>query len=207
MVLKAAFISESSSRPSTGNCTSNWPRPTCPSASRARPSVSVSCRDANRAKPRVSGAHSTSVIVSTMAMRAALESEGVRELSAEDAAFIREKYPETHHLGHGLLYVKTAPGTGTVKPHAGQELVVNYAGRLLNGTPFDSSYKRGVPFTFRVGTGAVIKGWDEAFLNMTKGEKRTLIVPYWLAYGAAGRPPTIPPKATLVFDVELIDIR
>jgi FKBP-type peptidyl-prolyl cis-trans isomerase len=141
------------------------------------------------------------------AMRAALESEGVRELSAEDAAFIREKYPETHHLGHGLLYVKTAPGTGTVKPHAGQELVVNYAGRLLNGTPFDSSYKRGVPFTFRVGTGAVIKGWDEAFLNMTKGEKRTLIVPYWLAYGAAGRPPTIPPKATLVFDVELIDIR
>jgi FKBP-type peptidyl-prolyl cis-trans isomerase len=139
------------------------------------------------------------------AMRAALESEGVREISAEDAAFIHQKYPETHHLAQGLLYIKTAPGTGAAKPQPGQEVTVNYEGRLLNGTPFDSSYKRGVPFTFRVGTGAVIKGWDEALLNMTKGEKRTLIVPYWLAYGTAGRPPTIPPKATLVFDVELID--
>lgn len=86
-------------------------------------------------------------------------------------------------------------------------MIVHYEGRLLDGTVFDSSYKRGSPFTFRLGLGSVIAGWDEAFLSMTKGEKRTLIVPHWLAYGEKGRPPKIPPNATLIFEVELIDWR
>jgi FKBP-type peptidyl-prolyl cis-trans isomerase len=141
------------------------------------------------------------------AMREALESEGKPQTTAQDARLIAEKYPTARHTPSGMLYVERAPGTGTETPHEGSEVIVNYDGRLLDGTPFDSSYKQGKPFTFRVGIGAVIKGWDEAFLTMKKGEKRTLIIPYWLAYGSTGRPPTIPPRATLVFEVELIDFR
>jgi FKBP-type peptidyl-prolyl cis-trans isomerase len=141
------------------------------------------------------------------AMRAALEQEGTPELPAADAELIREKYPTAHREPSGLLYLLRAPGTGDATPHFGQEVVVNYDGRLLDGTRFDSSYEKGVPFTFHVGTGEVIKGWDEAFLHMHKGEKRTLIIPYWLAYGTAGHGRDIPPRATLVFDVELIDFR
>jgi FKBP-type peptidyl-prolyl cis-trans isomerase len=140
------------------------------------------------------------------AMRQALEQEGTPELSTSDAALIRQKYPTAHRTSSGLMQIVRAPGTdGT--PRIGDEVIAHYDGRLLDGTPFDSSYRNGIPFTFRVGTGAVIKGWDEAFLTMHKGEKRTLIVPYWLAYGAEGRPPSIPPRATLVFEVELIDFR
>lgn len=141
------------------------------------------------------------------AMREALEQEGTPELSGVDADIIRQKYPTAHRTESGLLYVVRAPGSGTALPRPGQEVIATYDGRLLDGTPFDSSFATGVPYTFRVGMGAVIKGWDEAFLTMHKGEKRTLIVPYWLAYGIAGRPPKIPPRATLVFEVELIDFR
>ena len=141
------------------------------------------------------------------AMRSALESEGTPELPAADADLLRQKYPTAHRTASGLLYVVRDPGTGTATPRVGDEVVVHYDGRLLDGTPFDSSYKRGYPFTFRLGAGAVIKGWDEAFLGMHKGEHRTLILPYWLAYGVEGHPPGIPGKATLVFDVELLDFR
>jgi FKBP-type peptidyl-prolyl cis-trans isomerase len=106
-----------------------------------------------------------------------------------------------------LRYIVRAPGTGDATPHIGNEVIAHYEGRLLDGTPFDSSYKKGVPFTFRLGTGSVIRGWELAFESMHKGEKRTLIIPYWLAYGEKGRPPKIPPKATLIFEVELLDWR
>jgi FKBP-type peptidyl-prolyl cis-trans isomerase len=139
------------------------------------------------------------------AMREAMN-QAAPELSGADAEIIRQKYPNAHRTTSGLLYVVRVPGEGST-PKFGREVIAHYDGRLLDGTPFDSSYSRGVPFTFRLGTGAVIKGWDEAFLTMHKGEKRTLIVPHWLGYGAAGRPPTIPPNATLVFEVELIDYR
>jgi FKBP-type peptidyl-prolyl cis-trans isomerase len=140
------------------------------------------------------------------AMREAMNEEAP-QLSEADAAIIRQKYGNAHRLHSGLLYVIRDPGTGGSTPRNGQEVIVNYDGRLLDGTPFDSSYSRGAPFTFRLGSGMAIEGWDEAFLTMRKGEKRTLIIPYWLAYGIGGRPPTIPPRATLVFEVELIDIR
>ena len=103
----------------------------------------------------------------------------------------------------GLKYVVTRPGTGP-KPAPGTSIKVHYAGRLTDGTPFDNSYSRGQPIEFKVGTGMVIPGWDEALLDMTKGEKRTLIIPPNLAYGPEGRPPVIPQNATLVFDVEMI---
>lgn len=141
------------------------------------------------------------------AMREALSNEGTPELSAADADLIRHKYPTAHHTPSGLLFVVRAPGEGTAVPQVGQDVIAHYDGRLLDGTPFDSSYKSGNPLTFRVGTGGVIKGWDEAFLTMKRGEKRTLIIPYWLAYGVNGRAPRIPPKATLVFEVELLDFR
>jgi FKBP-type peptidyl-prolyl cis-trans isomerase len=104
----------------------------------------------------------------------------------------------------GLRYVVTKAGAGE-KVGNGKKIKAHYTGRLLDGTEFDSSVKRGVPFEFVVGTGQVIKGWDEALSDMTKGEKRTLIIPHALAYGERGRPPLIPPAATLVFDVELVD--
>lgn len=139
-------------------------------------------------------------------MRLAMENEGIPEFSEDDARVVRERFPNAHKLPSGLMYLLRRAGEGPA-PARGQEVVVNYEGRLLDGRVFDSSYAKGRPFTFHVGDGEVIKGWDEALLYMHKGEKRTLIVPYWLGYGQNGRLPQIPPRATLVFDVELLDIR
>lgn len=140
------------------------------------------------------------------AMREAM-AESAPQFSEADMAVIREKYGNAHRLHSGLLYVIRNAGTGSSTPRLGQEVIVQYDGRLLDGSPVDSSYKRGAPFTFRLGSGMAIQGFEEAFLTMRKGERRTLIIPYWLGYGISGNPPTIPPRATLVFDVELIDIR
>ena len=140
------------------------------------------------------------------AMREAMAEEAP-QWSEDDTTVIRSKYATAHRLHSGLLYVVRDPGTGNQTPREGQEVIVNYDGRLLDGTPFDSSAKHGGPYTFRLGTGAVIEGWDDAVRTMKKGEKRTLIIPYWLGYGTTGRPPAIPPRATLVFDVELVNFR
>jgi len=140
------------------------------------------------------------------AMREALDKENP-QFSTADEMDLNRRFGTAHKLPSGLRYIERAPGTGTDTPHIGDEVIAHYDGRLLDGTVFDSSYRRGTPFVFRLGTGAVIRGWDEAFISMHKGEKRTLIVPYWLAYGEKGRPPKIPPKATLIFEVELIDWR
>jgi FKBP-type peptidyl-prolyl cis-trans isomerase len=140
------------------------------------------------------------------AMREALNKENP-QLSASEEMEINQRYGTAHKLPSGLRYIERAPGTGETTPRIGDEVIAHYEGRLLDGTTFDSSYRTGVPLTFRVGVGSVIRGWDEAFLTMHKGEKRTLIIPYWLAYGEKGSPPKIPPKATLIFEVELIDWR
>jgi peptidylprolyl isomerase len=105
----------------------------------------------------------------------------------------------------GLKYKDLEVGTGD-RPNARQLVSVHYTGTLPNGKVFDSSLKRGEPFTFPIGSGRVIKGWDEGVATMKVGGKRQLVIPAELAYGSRGVPGVIPPNATLTFDVELLDI-
>ena len=104
-----------------------------------------------------------------------------------------------------LQIIDTVVGEGK-EAILGKVVSVHYTGTLVDGTNFDSSVDRGTPFQFTLGAGQVIKGWDQGVLGMKVGGKRTLIIPSDLAYGPAGRPGTIPPSATLIFDIELLDV-
>jgi peptidylprolyl isomerase len=106
----------------------------------------------------------------------------------------------------GLQYIDRVVGTGAA-PKTGQTVTVHYTGTLENGTKFDSSRDRNQPFSFKIGVGQVIKGWDEGVLTMKVGGDRKLIVPPDLGYGARGAGGVIPPNATLIFDVELLGIK
>ncbi|BAY15475.1 FKBP-type peptidylprolyl isomerase [Nostoc sp. HK-01] len=106
----------------------------------------------------------------------------------------------------GLKYVEIKEGTGAT-PQSGQTVVVHYTGTLEDGTQFDSSRDRGRPFSFQIGVGQVIKGWDEGLSTMKVGGQRELIIPAELGYGSRGAGGVIPPNATLIFDVELLDVK
>ena len=93
-----------------------------------------------------------------------------------------------------------------IKSRKGDVLNMHYTGKLEDGTEFDSSIPRDRPFTFTLGTGQVIKGWDQGLLGMCEGEKRKLVIPAELGYGDRGAPPKIPGGATLIFEVELLSI-
>jgi FKBP-type peptidyl-prolyl cis-trans isomerase len=105
----------------------------------------------------------------------------------------------------GLVTAVLKPGTGAVA-EAGKTVAVHYSGWLVDGTQFDSSIPRGEPIRFPLGQGRVIRGWDDGVAGMKVGEKRQLRIPFGMAYGENGRPPVIPPRATLVFDVELMAV-
>ncbi len=90
---------------------------------------------------------------------------------------------------------------------AGKSVSVHYTGTLTDGTKFDSSLDRGQPFDFQLGAGQVIQGWDEGVPGMKVGGKRKLTIPPEMAYGDSGFPPVIPPNSTLVFEIELMDVR
>lgn len=147
----------------------------------------------------------------------------VKEMNDERADNLKATYPEetaqaaealsnylaknnviTEPLESGLIYVVTEQGTGE-KPAVGQMVQMHYTGKLLDGTVFDSSVERGQPFSFPLGVGRVIPGWDEGVQLMSKGEKGVLYIPYYLGYGEHGAGEQIPPYANLVFEVELID--
>jgi peptidylprolyl isomerase len=135
------------------------------------------------------------------------ESKPPAEPSAAPAAKAPESapaaQPETITTPSGLQYQDLLVGPGP-SPKAGSAVSVHYTGWLTNGTMFDSSVSRNQPFTFRLGRGEVIKGWDEGVSTMHVGGKRKLTIPPGLAYGAKGYPGAIPPNSTLIFEVELL---
>jgi peptidylprolyl isomerase len=106
----------------------------------------------------------------------------------------------------GLTYIVTEHGAGA-QLKAGDTIVVNYTGLLTNGLKFDSSLDRNQPFSFELGAGRVIKGWDEGFAKLRVGDRATLIIPAALGYGAGGAGGDIPPNATLIFIVEVLGVR
>lgn len=116
---------------------------------------------------------------------------------------IANRWPKATKTPSGLQYVVLKEGDGKAHPKYGQNVTVHYTGTLLDGRMFDSSVHRGEPATFAVGQ--VIEGWNEALQTMSKGEKRTLIIPPELGYGVHGYPGIIPPNSYLIFDVELLD--
>ncbi|HIP37355.1 MAG TPA: peptidylprolyl isomerase [Crocinitomix sp.] len=117
-----------------------------------------------------------------------------------------KQFPNAVQTESGLMYVEDKAGQGA-KPKDGQKVFVHYSGFFIDGRKFDSSYDRGQPLGFVLGKGQVIKGWEEGIKLMNKGAKYTLLIPYWLGYGAKGHPAGIPPKADLIFNVELVDFQ
>ena len=106
----------------------------------------------------------------------------------------------------GFTVEKLNEGTGPVC-HKGAHIVAHYHGTLADGSVFDSSVQRNEPFECQIGVGHVIRGWDEGFVQLQKGQKAKLTCPPDYAYGPQGYPPVIPPNATLTFEVELIDFK
>ena len=129
--------------------------------------------------------------------------EAAKAAQAEALASITKGFTQTNS---GLFYHIDKAGEGN-QPAKGNSVKVHYKGELLDGTVFDSSFKRNQPIEFSLGVGQVIPGWDEGIALLNKGAKATLIIPSDLAYGAAGAGGVIPPDATLKFEVELVDFK
>jgi peptidylprolyl isomerase len=111
-----------------------------------------------------------------------------------------------HKLASGLQYDDILVGSGKMA-EPGTNVSIHYTGWLLDGTEFDSSLKSGQPLKFQIAGGQMIQGFDEGVRGMRIGGKRKVRIPWQMAYGEAGRPPQIPPKSDLVFDLELLDVQ
>lgn len=125
------------------------------------------------------------------------------QFSPEDEVIIYDNWPEAQQLPSGVRYVILKEGTGP-QLKMFQRISVLYEGRLIDGTVFSRADDPSDPFVFTLGTGQVILGWEKTFPEMKVGEKRVMILPYAMAYGLRGKPPTIPNRAALVFEVEVL---
>lgn len=143
---------------------------------------------------------------------ATLQEEALKKAKADlqakfQAQFEKFKKMEPNAIvtESGLHYVVLKEGDGKGSPSYGDEISCHYVGTFLNGTEFDSSYRRGEPLTFQIGQ--VIEGWNEILMQMSKGEKRRVLIPSYLAYGEQGAGGVIPPNSPLVFEVELLSFK
>jgi FKBP-type peptidyl-prolyl cis-trans isomerase len=126
------------------------------------------------------------------------------KLPPEDLEFVEKTWPDAKKTNTGIRYLILREGEGDM-PKPGDKVNVHYVGQLLTGTIFDQNKDTENPFTFRVRRGMVIEGWEQTLQLMKRGEIRLVIIPPELAYGTRGQPPKIPRRATLVFEIELLD--
>ncbi len=128
------------------------------------------------------------------------------KIPAEDLAYVEKTWPAAKKTNTGIRYVILQAGSGE-RPKPGDNVAVLYTGKLLSGVTFDENLDKEKPFVFRVARDQVIQGWDQVLQLMRVGEKRVVIIPPELAYGTRGQPPKIPRSSTLVFIVELLEIK
>ncbi len=142
------------------------------------------------------------------AMRQALAGTAYQWPEA-DAALLAQRYPGAQDTPNGARYVVLQPGVGEAVPQKGQLVTVNYAARLLiNDQKLDASADHGGPYNFVVGQPNILPGWTDVLHQMRKGERRLVILPYWLAYGEKKSPRgNVPAKASVVLEVELVDFK
>ncbi|MDD2763233.1 MAG: FKBP-type peptidyl-prolyl cis-trans isomerase [Opitutaceae bacterium] len=142
----------------------------------------------------------------SVAVWSALPLQAQREkLSWDELAIVEKTWPKARKTSTGLRYIILKEGTGDATPQPGDKVAVLYQGRLLNGKVFNEELDPARPFRPRIGRDQLIAGWEEVLKQMKRGEKRLIIVPYELGYGTRGNPPRIPRRATLVFEIELLD--
>lgn len=154
-----------------------------------------------------------SAVSLTMLAGCGTEEKVTKQVEAKEAAATTETKGTTHvtrqRMPSGLEFEILKEGSGA-SPERGKRVTVHYTGWLNEndqpGTQFDSSFSRNKPFTFNIGMGQVIRGWDEGVMSMKIGEKRRLYIPAALGYGARGAGPVIKPNSNLIFDVELLEV-
>jgi FKBP-type peptidyl-prolyl cis-trans isomerase len=128
------------------------------------------------------------------------------KLPPDDLDFVEKKWPQAKKTNSGIRYIIQREGQGA-SPKPGDTVSVFYSGQLLDGTVFDENHDAEHPFSFRIAREQVIEGWDQVLQLMKVGEKRLVIIPPELAYGSRGQPPKIPRNSTLVFEVELREVK
>ncbi|KAK6937855.1 FKBP-type peptidyl-prolyl cis-trans isomerase domain [Dillenia turbinata] len=138
-----------------------------------------------------------------MSLNSILQSSAILILLILSISVYAKKSGDVTQLQIGVKY---KPTSCDLQAHKGDRIKVHYRGKLTDGTVFDSSFERGDPIEFELGSGHVIKGWDQGLLGMCVGEKRKLKIPSKLGYGDQGSPPKIPGGATLIFDTELVAV-